>query len=69
MLYDEIINFVFSLPYLMVGVIFAALLDIFIHCKKASKRLTFLEIWGCAVGWPIIVFFVVIAYLSVDNDN
>ena len=57
MLFERIMNFVFSMPYLLIGFIFATLLDIFIHLKKASKRLTLLEIWGCAIGWPIIVFF------------
>ena len=69
MLFEKIINFVFSIPYLLIGFVFAALLDIFIHRKKASKRLTLLEIWGCAIGWPIIVFFVVIAYFSVENKD
>jgi hypothetical protein len=68
MLFAKIINLVFSIPYLLIGFVCAALLDIFIHRKKASKRLTLLEIWGCAIGWPIIVFFGVIAYFSMGDD-
>ena len=44
MLFDKIINFMFSIPYLLIGFILSALLDIFIHLKKASKRLTLIEI-------------------------
>jgi uncharacterized membrane protein YraQ (UPF0718 family) len=68
MLIIEIINFVFSLPYLLIGFFFAALLDIFIHRKKASKRLTLIEIWGFAIGWPIIILFVVVVYFSFVDD-
>ena len=69
MLFEKLINFLFSIPYLLIGFIFAGLLDIFIHYKKASKRLTLLEIWGCAIGWPVIVFFIIITYFSASEDN
>ena len=54
-----ILNTIFSVNYLVIGVLVAALLDIGIHYTKSSSRFTLLEIWGCTMLWPIIlvVFF------------
>lgn len=51
----SIINVVFSVPYLLIGVIVAALMDLGIHYTKSGKRFTLLEIWGCTMCWPAIL--------------
>lgn len=61
----SIINTVFSIPYLFIGVILAIMLDLFIHKFKATTRLTFLEIWGCIICWPIVI--IVVAFLVKKN--
>jgi len=50
---------IFSVNYLVIGVLIAALLDIGIHYTKASSRFTLIEIWGCTMFWPavLVVFF------------
>jgi ABC-type tungstate transport system substrate-binding protein len=56
----SILNTIFSVPYLVVGVLIAALLDIAIHYTKATTRFTLLEIWGCVMCWPavlVLLFF------------
>lgn len=52
---ELILNTVFSVPYLAVGVTIAALLDIAIHYTKTTTRFTLLEIWGCTMCWPLIL--------------
>jgi len=47
-------NYVF--PYLMIGVVVTLLVDISIHYSKLTSRLTFLEIWGSIIFWPIILY-------------
>ena len=57
---EIILNTIFSVPYLVVGVLIAALLDIAIHYTKATTRFTLLEIWGCVMCWPavlVLLFF------------
>jgi uncharacterized membrane protein YraQ (UPF0718 family) len=56
----SILNTIFSVPYLVIGVLIAALLDIAIHYTKATTRFTLLEIWGCVMCWPavlVLLFF------------
>ena len=56
----SILNTNFSVPYLVIGVLIAALLDIAIHYTKATTRFTLLEIWGCVMCWPavlVLLFF------------
>lgn len=67
-MFENIINAVFSIPYLLIGVIIAVMLDLFIHKFKASTRLTFLEIWGCVMCWPAVLLVVIIAYLGKWNN-
>ena len=64
---DIILNTVFSIEYLVVGVLVAALLDIGIHYTKSSSRFTLLEIWGCTMIWPLILVVVVITFIKGDN--
>jgi len=54
-----ILDTIFSVNYLVIGVLIAALLDIGIHYTKASSRFTLIEIWGCTMFWPavLVVFF------------
>lgn len=47
---ENIINTVFSIPYLLLGVLFAVILDLFIYKSKASTRLSLIEIWVLCVG-------------------
>jgi len=65
-MFENIINTVFSIPYLLIGVIIAVMLDLFIHKFKASTRLTFLEIWGCIICWPIVI--IVVAYFVAKKN-
>jgi hypothetical protein len=67
-MFENVINVVFSIPYLLIGVIIAIMLDFFINKFKASTRLTFLEIWGCVMFWPAVLFAVIIAYLGKWNN-
>lgn len=59
----DILNMIFSIQYLVLGILVAALLDISIHFTKSSERLTFLEIWGCIVFWPIILTVFVVSFV------
>ena len=59
----DILNMIFSIQYLVLGILVAALLDISIHFTKSSERLTFLEIWGCIVFWPIILMVFVVSFV------
>ena len=67
-MFENIINTVFSIPYLLIGVLLAIMLDLFIYKFKASTRLTFLEIWGCVIFWPAVLLTVIIAYFC-KRDN
>ena len=64
---EIIINTIFSVPYLVVGVFVAALLDIVIHYTKATTRFTLLEIWGCTMFWPFVL--VVVAFFSIKGSK
>ena len=59
----DILNTIFSVPYLVIGVLIAALLDIAIHYTKATTRFTLLEIWGCVMCWPAILMFLFFAFI------
>ena len=59
----SILNTIFSVPYLVIGVLIAALLDIAIHYTKATSRFTLLEIWGCVMCWPAVVVLVFFAFI------
>lgn len=65
---ENIINTIFSIPYLLIGVILAVILDLVIHKSKASTRLSLIEIWGCAMCWPVILIIVIVAYF-ITSDN
>ena len=65
---ESILNIVFSIPYLLIGIIIAVFLDVINSRKKATKRLTGLEIWGCIMGWPLLIFTIILAYIIVGND-
>lgn len=61
---ESLINIIFSIPYLLSGVVIAIALDHFIYKSKATTRLTFLEIWGCVMFWPVLLLFVVMVYIN-----
>jgi hypothetical protein len=65
----SIINVIFSVPYLLIGVIVAALMDLGIHYTKSSKRFTLLEIWGCTMCWPAILIVFSIAAIKGNSSN
>ena len=58
-----ILNTIFSVDYLVIGVLVAALIDIGIHYTKSSSRFTLLEIWGCTMLWPLIVIIFFFAFI------
>ena len=60
---EIILNTIFSVPYLVVGVLIAALLDIAIHYTKATSRFTLLEIWGCVMCWPAVLVLLFFAFI------
>lgn len=59
----SILNTIFSVPYLVIGVLLAALLDIAIHYTKATTRFTLLEIWGCVMCWPAVLVLLFFAFI------
>lgn len=59
----DILNTVFSLPYLVIGVSIAALLDIVIHYTKVTTRFTLLQIWGCTMCWPMVLLLLAAAFI------
>lgn len=65
---ESILNTVFSIPYLLIGTGIAAILDYLIHKSKATTRFTFLEIWGCMVGWPVLVFIGTVFWLGTPDN-
>jgi len=60
---ENIISTVFSVPYLVIGVLLAALLDIAIHYTRATTRFTLLEIWGCVMCWPAVLVLLFFAFI------
>ena len=65
---EFIMNTIFSVEYLVIGVLVAVFLDISIHYTKSSDRLTFLEIWGCIMCWPIVLLIFVIAVINGQKE-
>lgn len=59
----DIINTIFSLQYLLLGILVAALLDLSIYYTKSSERLTSLEIFGCIALWPVILLVFVVSFI------
>lgn len=64
---EFILSTIFSVEYLVIGVLVAALLDISIHYTKSSSRFTLIEIWGCTMFWPLILIIFSIAFINGDN--
>ena len=60
---ESIISTVFSVEYLVTGVLISALLDMGIHYTKATTRFTLLEIWGCTMCWPIVLVILFFAFI------
>jgi hypothetical protein len=65
---ESIINTVFSLPYLAIGVTIAAILDIAIHYTKVTTRFTLLQIWGCTMCWPAVLILLAFAFIVGKED-
>jgi len=65
---DTIINTIFSLPYLGIGVTIAAILDIAIHYTKITSRFTLIQIWGCTMFWPLVLLILGFAYIIGRED-
>jgi hypothetical protein len=63
-MFESIINTVFSLPYLAIGVTIAAVLDMAIHYTKVTTRFTLLQIWGCTMCWPMVLLLLGAAFLA-----
>ena len=59
----DILNTVFSLPYLGIGVTIAAILDIVIHYTKVTSRFTLIQIWGCTMCWPAVLLLLFFAFI------
>jgi hypothetical protein len=60
---EIIINTIFSIPYLVLGVLVAALLDTVIYYTRVTNRFTLIEIWGCTMFWPLVLL--VVAFFSI----
>ena len=67
-MFESIINTVFSLPYLAIGVTIAAVLDMAIHYTKVTTRFTLLQIWGCTMCWPAVLILLVFAFIIGRED-
>ena len=65
---DTIINTIFSLPYLGIGVTIAAILDIVIHYTKVTSKFTLIQIWGCTMFWPVVLVILGFAYIIGRED-
>ena len=65
---EIILNTIFSLLYLGIGVTIAALIDIVIHYTKVTSRFTLIQIWGCTMFWPIVLLILVFAYIVGRED-
>jgi len=65
-MFESIINTIFSIPYFLIGVLIAIMLDLYIHKFKASTRLTLLEIWRCVMIWAALIIIVVF-YINKNN--
>lgn len=59
----SILNTIFSVPYLVIGFTLAALFDIGIYYTKVTSRFTLLEIWGCVMFWPIVLFIAIVTFI------
>ena len=64
---ENILNIMFSIPYLVIGFLFAIILDYF-NKRKLSSRFTSFEIWSCIIAWPFIIIFILIAYFCVSDE-
>ena len=64
---ELILNTVFSVPYLVIGILVAALFDIMIHYTKVTSRFTLLEIWGCTMFWPFVIIAFIIGLIKSEN--
>ena len=64
---DTILNTVFSIPYLIIGILIAGAIDLGIHYTKSSTRFTFIEILSCTLFWPIIAVVFTIGFIKGDN--
>lgn len=56
----------YAVPYLCIGVITAIVIDVTIHYAKSSERLTFLEIWGAIVFWPLVLYAFLKGFFNQD---
>lgn len=65
---ESILNTVFSIPYLLIGTGLAAFLDFKIRRTKATTQFTSLEIWGCAVAWPLLVVTIAAMYFDFGDN-
>ena len=46
----------YAIPYFIIGVLVAIILDMGIRITKTSEPFTFIEIFVCIIGWPIMLF-------------
>jgi hypothetical protein len=63
----DIINTIFSVPYLVFGFLITALLDTVIYYTRVTNRFTLIEIWGCAMFWPLVLL--VVAFFSIKGSK
>ena len=56
----------YVLPYFGIGIFIAIISDISIREMKTSEPFTFIEILGCIVIWPIIVFAAIKGFFDGD---
>jgi len=46
----------YAIPYFIIGVLVAIILDMGIRTIKTSEPFTFIQIFVCIIGWPIMLF-------------
>ena len=64
MIYYVIDNYLF--PYFIIGVVVTLLVDLSIYYSKSSSRLTFAEIWGSIIFWPLVLFVFLKGFFNQD---
>ena len=63
----NILDTIFSIPYVFLGILITALLDLGIHRTRSSERFTLMEIWGCTMLWPLVVIIFIVAFFKGED--
>ena len=65
MLAHYLLNY-YVFPYFIIGVIITIIIDVTIYFTKSSDRLTFAEIWGSILIWPLVLYVFLKGFFNQD---